>query len=225
MSLDAPDWQRIVTAVEVMGTVPDAPDWERIIVGPSGGPINITGSPSLLSLYATAGYIGVPVNPLGAQNGQSQNTGQLYLEAFNALFSGPVHSVSLAVRTGQTLTANENFVGIYDFGQTTANTFTLLAGSAAGAADSIWKNSGTVPVPLTTNPVLTVGQTYVVATLCNGNIMNSYGPGQSSAGVANPLPSTFPWFTQTGAGHTTLPATITFASVSPTLVVSILFIA
>lgn len=223
-AIDAPDWQRIVQAQEA-GLSEDAPDWQRVVTGPGGGTINITGSPSLLSLYASLGYIGCPLWPLGAQNGQSQNTGVVYLEAFQALFTGPAHSVSLAVRTGQTLTANENFVGIYDFGQATAGTMTLLAQSAAGAADSIWAvSSRSFPVPLSTNPTLTVGQTYVVATLCNGNIMNSFGPGQASAFVANPL-AAFPLFSSFGPGHTTLPSTIAFSGVTLTTVVSYLFIA
>lgn len=224
MSLDAPDWQRVVTAVETVGAVPDAPDWQRIVVGPGGGAINITGAPSWASLYVSAGYIGVPVSPLSSQNAINLNGGPVNMQAFTALFTGPVHSVAVAMRNGQPLTANENFVGIYDFGQTTANTMTLLAQSAAGVADPIWASSGTTPVPLSTNPTLTAGQTYMVATLNNGNTLTAYGPGQSAGGVANPLFSTYPWFCDLSGPHTTLPGTIAFSAVSESTAVIITFI-
>ena len=38
MSIDAPDWRKIVTVV-AGGPVSDAPDWERVVTGPGGGSI------------------------------------------------------------------------------------------------------------------------------------------------------------------------------------------
>jgi len=42
-SLDAPDWQMVVTTVKAAGDVPDAPDWQRIVVNPGAAPVGFNG--------------------------------------------------------------------------------------------------------------------------------------------------------------------------------------
>lgn len=59
-SLDAPDWERIVTTVQAAGDVPDAPDWQRLVVGPGGTPVG--GGGGVLADMSTPGDGYVPID-------------------------------------------------------------------------------------------------------------------------------------------------------------------
>lgn len=212
-NLDAPDFESIVTTVLTTGAVPDAPDFQSIVVGPGGVPVGGASGGSFLTPYANAGFLGVTLD----QSGVTGNTGllspQTTLMAFAAAFTGPVHNVFLNITTGATFTSTKTYAGIYDFGQTTPGKFTLLATSASGVAASVWLGTGTNPVSMTTNPVLTAGQTYAVAIMNDGATVTCWGQ-TLSGGHAFPTYSVNPWWGNTGGSATALPTTILFSGVT-----------
>jgi hypothetical protein len=217
MSLDAPDWQRIITTVTAAGDVPDAPDWQRIVVGSGGTPVGGGSGFSFMGLYATAGFIGVTMDPQIAINNVGLLGGTMYLMAFTAMATGPVSNVIVPINGGSTYTANETWVAIYDFGQALAGHFTLLAQSASGVAAAVWANTGANPVALSTNPTLTQGQTYVAAAVTNGNTLNAFGYTIGPNNYISPNFANYPWRSDIGQGAPPLRSTIAFSAVTSIL--------
>lgn len=191
----------------------DAPDWSEVVTGAGGGPINVTGGASFMTPYVNSGFIGVTMDPFSTFSTAGLLSPSLTLMAFAAGFTGPVHNVYLSVNSGSgTLSATQTYAGIYDFGETTANTFTLLCTSASGIAASVWASQGTSPVAMTTNPTLTAGKTYAVGVqvvgggpTCNGATIGG--------GWTSPTFTSAPWQATTGSSSTSLPATLAFSGV------------
>lgn len=210
-SNDAPDWERVVVTVEATGDVPDAPDWERIVVGSGGTPIGGGGvGTSLIQPFVNAGFLGVTMHPYTGIGGASLLGGTLYIMPFAASATATVNNVLLAVATGTSLTSTTTIAGIYDWGEATAGTMTLLCASASGAAATVWASSGIHPVAMSTHPTLTAGKTYAVAVQIGGGPLPVEGltlSGISTGGLA-----TFPIGASLGGSATTLPGTITFLS-------------
>lgn len=208
---DAPDFQRVAITVPSTGAVTDAPDFQRIVVGGGGTPIVSGGvGASFLQPFINGGFLGVAMHPYFATGGASLLGGTSYIMPFACALTSPVHNVILPVKSGAVMTAGTTFAGIYDWGETTAGSMTLLASSASGVAAAAWANAGVVPVAMTTNPTLTAGKTYAVLIQCNGN-----GPGCEGitlGTVETGPPATYPMGLNVGAGGTSLPAAITFAS-------------
>lgn len=213
MSLDAPDWERIAVTVQAAGDVPDAPDWERIVVGSGGGPVTVVGGGGngLLGPWANAGFIGVTIDPGIGPGTQGLLSGNLTVMAFTALFTGPVHNVIVPLTSGNTLTGNSTYAGIYDMGQASAGNMTLLCTSASGAAATAWTNQGSVAVPMTTNPTLTSGQSYAVGVQINGGGLACFGPDPQGS-YTSPNFATFPVQGVLGHNATSLLNPIPFSS-------------
>jgi hypothetical protein len=217
MSLDAPDWERVVTTVAATGDVPDAPDWERIVVGSGGTPIGgPTAGVNAWTPYAAAGFAGVTLDPTVINDSASHATGVMALVMFTALLTTTVNNVTILVQTGATCTANQNFVVIYDTGQTTAGTATKLAQSAAGACDIPFRTSGISKVPLSTGASLTLGQNYFLGFVNNGGTPSFYDTNVANASILNPVGTTYP-IRCFGAGpFTSPPSTLAFSSLTIT---------
>lgn len=188
MTIDAPDWQRIITTVEAMGDVPDAPDWERIAVAPGGGPVGQVGfAGSPFSNYVAIGYAGLSIDPMIPMANRGPTGGKLNLFTFTALLSTTVNYITFYVGEPGTPTANENFVFMYDWGQATANTYTLLGQSAAGVLEPLIPTNGIVKCPLTSGVPIVAGQQYVMGFLFNGTTPQLAGLSTSDGRIMNPL--------------------------------------
>jgi hypothetical protein len=108
--------------------------------------------------------------------GKTPNVGTLYLIRFRCVTGASNGHVGYYISSGGgALTSNENFVGIYDTGQTTPGSATQLAISADQTS-----NFGTTAyysVAMTTPETLVQGQDYFFAILCNGTTATQfYGP-------------------------------------------------
>src|SRR5271154_4862165 len=130
---DAPDWQEIVVLAPGSG-LPDSPDWQNTVTGPGGTQPVTTGGASFLTPYTNSGFLGATIDPLIPTGGIGITSPSLTLLAFGATVTGPVHNIYVPLTAGAVYTANQTYAGIYDFGNITPSTFTLLATSASGAA-------------------------------------------------------------------------------------------
>lgn len=215
MSMDAPDYQTVITLVSG-GSLSDAPDWQEVVTGPGGIQPVGSGAGGFMGLYASGGFIGVTMDPNVAQNTVGLLGGTMYLNAFTAMATGPVHNVYVPVQTGNTFTAADTWAAIYDFGQASAGHFTLLASSASGVAAGVWASSGANPVAMATNPTLTAGQIYTVATTCLGNTLTALGYTLGLGDTILPKFANFPYRCNFGSGTTfnPMPATIAFSAVN-----------
>lgn len=213
MAMDSPDWQNIITLTSG-GGVSDAPDWQTVVTGPGGTqPVGGGGTPSFMTPYVNSGFIGVTMDPFAALGTSGLLSPNCTLMSFAAGFTGPVHNVYVSVNGGSgSLTPNETYAGIYDFGETTANTFTLLCTSASGAAATAWASQGTVPVAMSTNPTLTIGKTYAVAVQVNGGGLSCNG-NTIGGGWTSPTFTAAPWQAVFGNAATSLLSTIAFSAV------------
>lgn len=152
------------------------------------------------------------MHPYTAIGGASLLGGTLYIMPFAAGATTTANNVTIPVTTGVALTSATTFAGIYDWGQTTAGTMTLLASSASGAAATAWASSGLHAVAMATPPTLTAGQTYAVAAQINGATLAVEG--LTIGGITTGGLATYPVGATASSGGTSLPATITFLSAS-----------
>ncbi len=117
---DAPDWQKVVALTTSVGQVTDAPDWQRIVTAPGGQPVGGGGgSNSIYGPQAGGGALGVTIPWYFGNTTVTYPLGALVLTMFTALVSGTIGNVQVWVETGEMPTADENFLCIYDAGQTT----------------------------------------------------------------------------------------------------------
>lgn len=148
-------------------------------------------------------------------------SGRLFLNRFRCVTTGAIGHVGIYVNTaGATLTSGDNFIGIYDTGQTTGGTATLLCQTADQTTN--WLTAGQIngaangPVAFTSSPTITAGQDYFLALLGVGTTM----PHFSSAGS---LPLVYNYGIAAGinlrsgrhatSSMTSLPSTITSANI------------
>lgn len=215
-SVDAPDWQRIVTTVQATGDVPDAPDWERIVVGPAGVPIG-PGTPiNSWSPYASAGFLGVTGDPIFYVNTGAHQSQVLSLVMFTALASGTAGHIWAYVTANGAGTANENYLCIYDAGQTTPNVATKLAQTAAGVCDAPFNSTGMHELALSSGAVLAQGQNYYVGLITNGS--NPLFVTQTSPQPIwlNPVGVTYPIRVFSAGPYTTPPGSVAFSATTVT---------
>jgi hypothetical protein len=212
---DAPDWQTIVT-LQTGGSVTDAPDWTDVVTGPGGVQPVVAGGSSWMSLWGAAGLVGVSLNPIAVFNTNvGLLGGTLYLIPFVALSTATVSQVYVPAAATVVLTPTTSYVGLYDFGQATSGTFTLLATSASGAfATTIGSNTG-APTTVSPSTKLTAGEVYVAAVQPNGNTINAWGYTGNSTFPTTPNFSTAPLWAQGGGGSGggVLPPTMAFSTV------------
>lgn len=208
--MDSPDWQNIITLVSG-GGVSDAPDWQTVVTGPGGTQPVVSGTgASFLQPIINGGNLGCTMNPYFGQGGASLLGGSHYVMPFAAGFTGTVNNVVIPVTSGTALTSTTTFAGIYDWGETTAGTMTLLCSSASGVAATAWASSGLHPVAMSTHPTLTAGKTYAIAAQIGGATLPCAGTTLGT--ITTGPPAQYPWGLNVTFGGTSLPATITFAS-------------
>ena len=158
------------------------------------------------------GYLGWTGDPfLSGSNAQSAST-KLFLVRFRCTVAGTAgHLVYTIATAGSSLTSNECFVGIYDSGQTTANTATLLSTSADQSGT--WTTAGTYATAMSTPPTLVAGQDYFAAFLCNGStqpfvVREGNTPALVNYGLSGVALRT----AEPSAAQTSLPSTVTAAN-------------
>jgi hypothetical protein len=213
---DAPDWEHIVQTVEATGDVPDAPDWERIVVGPGGTPVGPSPGGGVISLYYQAGFIGLTVDPAAVQSNSGHTEGVVGLITFTALATAEANYVYAIMAGGASCTADENFVGIYDQGNITADTFTLLAATATGVCDTPFADGGIQKLALSSSASLTEGLNYAVGFLNNGGAPTFCSASVTIEQACNPLGTTYPFRVFLAAPNTSLPHTIAYSATSLT---------
>lgn len=217
MTIDAPDWQRIVTTVQATGDVPDAPDWERIVVGPAGVPIGPGTPVNAWSPYAAAGFLGLTGDPVFYVNTAGHEPGVLGLVMFTALATGTAGHVWAYVTANGALTANENYLCIYDAGQATAGTATKLAQTAAGTCDSPFNTTGMHELALSSGASLVQGQNYFVGVINNGSNAPIFVTQTSPQPIwLNPVGNAYPIRCFSPGPYTSPPGSVAFSSLSTT---------
>lgn len=214
-SIDAPDWERLVVTVKAEGDVPDAPDWERIVVGPGGTPVGGTSTSWWTNIYVQAGYGASTIFPFAVDSAAGISNDHVCLVPFSPFITFSCGHTTMYTNSTAAVSSNENFLGIYDVGATTANTATLLASTATGAIDSEIGVVGTHTYAFSSAVTLTVGVNYYYAIL----VTSAGGPGfpgvtNSSPNFWNPQGVTFPITAQSTAVETSLPASIAFSAMT-----------
>ncbi|MFD8771460.1 glycosyl hydrolase family 28-related protein [Streptomyces sp. NPDC059916] len=139
----------------------------------------------------------------------SVSAGAVYLQKVRIANRATIvtNVVAYVSNAGVTLTAAQNFAGIYDASGA------RLAVTADQA--SAWTTTGTKTMALTAPVTLAVG-TYYVALLANGTTPPQFSSAGGNTGIANVgLSNATARSTVTATGNTTLPATVTMASTTP----------
>jgi hypothetical protein len=164
------------------------------------------------------GYLGWTFDALNGGGGEQINThGTVYLTRFRCQLSGLAGHVWYYVNgtAGAGLTANENLIGIYDTGQTTAGSATLLCKSVDQS--TLWETANVLTstqTSFTTTSQLTAGEDYFAACLCVGTTspkliaQQSLWPGIWNAGLTGLALRTTSY---TVLSQTSLPTAITAA--------------
>jgi hypothetical protein len=209
---DAPDWQTIIT-LQSGGALTDAPDWTDVVTGPGGTQPISGGGGGTLSYYFALGYLGVTCDPTVTNNGAAHTAGQIALNAFIAFSTASANFITMYVTSGSSVTANQNYVGIYDAGQTTPGSATRLGVSAAGACDAVFNSTGLHKIALSAPVALTGGAMYYAAFLNNGGTPSFQNCSlvNPNTSVINPLGTTLPVRFDPAGSFTTFPSTAAFA--------------
>jgi hypothetical protein len=135
------------------------------------------------------GWLGWTCDPNNAYpTGFTPTLSKLILVRFRAAKTGIAGHICYDVTNGgSVLTANENYVGIYDTGQSTAGQATLLGYSADQSG--VWTTAGTYSTALTAQAAnsldLVAGQDYFAAFVCNGTTAPTVAKSGGLAGLLN----------------------------------------
>lgn len=213
-SIDAPDWQRVVTSVIAMGDVPDAPDWERIVVAPGGQPVGPLPQSIITDWPPDQGFTAWSMTPwICNSTGTTLLNGQVNLGFTKATSTGTISHVYCNITgTVGTRVANENYMGVYTPNLTggVVSSFTLQATSAAGEMDTLLGTTGLLKCPLTSSVSVVAGDIYYVAMLVRlsaGTCPQSwYNPGVLFGNQLN-----YPYTITDSSATTTLPPTLAVA--------------
>lgn len=209
---DAPDWQEIVS-IKPSGGVLDAPDWQRIRTGPNGtSPVTASGA-SPYSVYASQGFIGLTMDPYCHTQFFAQTAGKVCFYAFTAMATAKIGHIMVQVGTAATPTAHENFIMLFDWGETTAGTYTLLGQTAVGAIDAGLAAGGEVIGALSTSVSVTAGKVYAVGVLINGSVASLASINYVGNTSPNPLGLTAPvYVASTASTFVSPPGSLAFSS-------------
>ena len=163
--------------------------------------------------FGLLGWTGDPF--LSGSNAQSAST-KVFLVRFRCTVAGTAGHLVYTIQTaGSGLTSNECFVGIYDSGQTTANTATLLSTSADQSGT--WTTAGTYATAMSTPPTLVAGQDYFVAFLCNGSTQPFLArEGNTPTLINYGLSGVALRISEPSAAQSSLPSTVTGANMPAT---------
>jgi hypothetical protein len=166
------------------------------------------------------GYLGWTTDPVLCAAGAKPVSGQLVLIRFRAAASGTIgHIVYNLLLAGSGLTSAENWLGVYDTGQTTAGSATLIGDTA----DQTSNFAGTGPVSAaiaTGTPAVVAGEDYFAGVLVNastrpqfvasmGNVIQGPTVNQGLSGLGLRLANG-------NTTYTTLPSAVTAANLSGT---------
>lgn len=167
--------------------------------------------PGATYLPTDQGFISWTYDPAMASNGTNTVSGTVYLARVVLRYSATVSKVMLSIASGAvTVTANQNYVGIYD------STGARQAVTAAGSIDSALTSAGVLTATLSTSPTLAAGQ-YWVAFVNNATTPAQIGRTSNLASTPNAnLTAANYRFCVNGTAQTSLPASITPASNSLT---------
>jgi hypothetical protein len=165
------------------------------------------------------GYLGWTLDPILAAGALRPQSGQLCLIRFRAAANGTIgHIVYSFLASGSGLTSAENWLGIYDTGQATAGSATLI-GYTADQTSNFSASAGVYSAAIATGtPAVTAGLDYFAAFLSNGSARP-----QLTCGAVNV--AQMPQVNQGLSGlslrlangnttYTTLPASVTAANLS-----------
>lgn len=213
---DAPDYQYVVQTVTATGQVPDAPDYQRTVVGPGGQPSGPLQGGGILTPYYLRGFFGITCDPEVATQNVGHTQGQIAFVIFSALATFTANFIWAIVGGASGLTANQNYVGIYDIGVTTANTLTRLGQSAVGACDTAFATTGVKKIAISPGVACTAGTNYMLAFLNNGASpsfpLSETAPASGLA--VNPEGLTYPYRSISTATFTALPASIAYSALT-----------
>lgn len=187
MTIDAPDWERIVSTVLATGDVPDAPDWERIVVGSGGTPVGGGGETDWVP--SDLGYSGWACHPYICNFSAAvfkPTNGVVYIILIRASKTTTLTSVVLNINgASSTPTTHASFLGIYTTGIVSGvqGQPQLLGSTAAGAMDAIMQANGFHNVALASGVNVTANTMYYGALLKNENA-NQMGVAQMALGFS-----------------------------------------
>lgn len=157
------------------------------------------------------GYQSWTFDPAMTAAGTNTISGTVYIAKVLLRYPTAINKIAFSVASAAaTVTANQNFAGIYD------SAGTRVAVTATGALDSLITSSGVLVATLTTTPTLAAGF-YWVAFVNNATTPTQLGRSSTltSTPNANLTAATYR-FAVNGTSQTTLPSTITPASNSLT---------
>jgi hypothetical protein len=155
------------------------------------------------------GVTGLTIDPWAATQTGTIDLGAMYTFAFIALATSTAFSINVGIAVGASGTANENYVGLYDSGQSVPGVNSLIAQSAPGVAEGDFTSTGLVQVVLSSHPTIIAGGTYFMALLVNGASPSFFRSEPSTTLVTQPFEGTFVAAGRTPTTHTTLPSTLT----------------
>jgi hypothetical protein len=168
------------------------------------------------------GWHGWTMDPVTAfQAVQLNASGRTFLLRFRSLVSSALTNIAFNVTlAGSGLTTGENFVGIYDTGQTTAGFATLLGYSVDQT--TTFETAGNYSIPITAQSAgslnLLAGQDYFLALLSVGTTLPKFAGGPNidqGSPLANTGLSGLSGRLGVASGpYTTLPTTIAAASIN-----------
>jgi len=158
---------------------------------------------SLAAAGLGVGLTGWTYDPVMATStGISTISGRIYLAKFTAAIDGTISKIYMRLATaGATLTANQNFAGIYDVNGT------LLGATATGAIDAALVGSlGLLTFSLTAPVTVQAGASYFVAIVQNGTTPAKFQSGMNNGDAAfiNMLDNRF--MQSTSTAQTSLPS-------------------
>jgi hypothetical protein len=165
------------------------------------------------------GLIGWTLVPEAAGTTLTPTTNVIVLARCTALTNGTVGHIGYGISGAGTSLTTGNMVGIYDTGQTTAATFTLLGTSADQS--STWTSTGIYSTALTSGVAVVAGRDYMLAfqTISSGTAPHLYGGanqanGQGLTNIGLTANTTSMRVTKATGGTTALPATIAASATS-----------
>lgn len=152
-------------------------------------------------------------DPAMATGGSAMTSGTVYLIKLNLRNGGTVSSIVATVAVaGSTLTASQNFAGIYD-------TFGNLLGATADQS-AAWASIGTKTMPIAGGPLVLSPGSYYAALLSNGTTPPQFQRNVSANATASllnvGLTASTGRFITADTARTSLPASTNLAGVAVT---------
>jgi hypothetical protein len=175
------------------------------------------GSSSYAATAASFGYLGWTNDPVFANAATAGISTRLYWTRFRALTTSTCGHIGYFISgAGSGLTSGENFLAIYDTGQTTAG-YTTLLGQTADQTTNFASSSTYISAAITSPPTLTAGQDYFIAFLAVGTTIPTFyrAPGTIQALMNAGLSGLSSRIARdTTSGLTSLPSSVIASSVS-----------